>query len=67
MREITSAVVTVTLDFSDLGAFPPGSIYEQAKDAAILKLTCLFAADGGSVKIAGGVQVKAISCQKVKS
>lgn len=64
MREITSAVVTVTLDFEDLGAFPPGSIYAQAKDAAILKLNSLL---DGSVKIAGAVQVKAISCQKVKS
>lgn len=64
MREVTAAVVIVTLDFADLGVFPPGSIYEQAKNAAILKLNSLL---DGSVKIAGAVQVKAISCQKVKT
>lgn len=41
-RTITKATVTVTFDLHELGTFGEGSLFEQAKHAAALRLAALL-------------------------
>jgi hypothetical protein len=65
LRAITSATVTMTFEFSDLGVFGPGSIYAQAKDAAIDRINQLLEGADLGDKLVGDVKISAISTTQV--